>query len=507
MNLLLGLDVGTSHCKAGLFDTRGTALAIATRETVAHLDDHGYYAYQPDEIWRTVRTCIREVTEQCQPLHIACVGISSFAEAGLMVDRTTGQPLSDFIPWFDRRSTPQAQFLQTQANPLALFCNTGQHPNFKHSLAKLLWIARQEPHQRMEGIWLSAADYIAYRLTGSFATDPTLASRTLAYRIDTQSWDTDWIRHLGFRDSLFPTVLPSGHPCGTASGQAVRDLGLPDGIPVAVCGHDHICAAFAAGILNSGDALDSVGTAETLMGALQTRRLNEMDFHSGLAFGSHVIPRRNVWIGGLPAAGGSIEWLRRHLGHPPLSYEELQTLCHSAGQSPTGIFYFPYLSGAGAPSPNAALSASFIGISMTHHRGHVAKAVLEGCAYEMKSIQMAAESLLGQPLKGAVVTGGGTRFPFWLQVKADVQGIPLTIHPQSEATLLGAALLAGLGAGVYASPEEAVNSVQGERTPITVLPAETIHTQYETLYRNGYVPMNQGLRKVYGTMSTISSVT
>lgn len=468
---LLGCDVGTTHCKAGLFELDGTVCAIAARPMpVRRSADRA--AFDPEETWQVAAAVVREAAAAAGDEPIGAIGIASMAETGLLVDRRTGQPKSALVPWLDRGALPQAERLRQGTDPGELFRRTGQRASYKAGLAKLLWLEAQEPGVAAGAVWLSTADFVAHRLTGAWVTDPTLAARTLAYRLDAGGWDAERLSDFDLAPDLFPAVLPSGANLGQVTRRAAAETGLPAGAPVAVCGHDHVVAALAVGATEPGGMLDSLGTAESLLGALPARPLTRDDFATGLSFGPHVAPGRMYWMAGLSASGGSLDWLRGVLADPPLSYEATAALLAACDPAPADLLYLPYLLGAQAPRPDPAARGAFVGLTAAHTRGDLLKAILQGTAYEMACAQEVAERATGAALRSAVAVGGGARVPGWLQIKADVTGQPLHVSAQSEATLLGAAVLAGIGAGVYAGAG-ATNAFSAARAAIARPPAAT----------------------------------
>ncbi|RPI23604.1 MAG: hypothetical protein EHM70_22305, partial [Chloroflexota bacterium] len=355
---LLGVDSGTTHCKAGLFVERAGALKLARTSsypTQARRAPEGHYYYDPNELWETAAAAIGEVAQAAGKDAIAAIGIASMAETGLLVDRATSQPRSAFVPWFDTSSTPQVKRISQNGDPALIeqrFYKSGLYPSFKCSLAKILWLQDIDQTITHESTWLSAVDYIAYCLTGCLTsqvrTDYSLAGRTYAFDLNAKDWDGDWLGQFGLEPGLFPPARPAGE----TTGHVVDHLdipGLPAGVPVSVAGHDHVCAAFALGVSKPGLVFDSMGTAESLVGALPEKPLGQKEFASGLSYGHHVIPDTYYWMGGLSTSGGSIEWLRGLLGEPPLSYDEIDALGEATGDGPSGILYFPYLAGSGSP--------------------------------------------------------------------------------------------------------------------------------------------------------------
>lgn len=463
MTTLLGIDIGTTHCKVGLFEADGTLLQSVTRPTI----------YNPEMLWSTVAEAIAETAQGFTP---AAVGITSMAETGLLIDRGTGTARSPLLAWYNRCAEAQVASLSERGDALARFCRSGLRTNAKSGLAKLLWL-REQGADFSGAVWLSTADFIALQLTGILATDPTLAVRTFAYDMTADAWDEAWLAQLGLDATLFPPTVPSGTPIGVTHSPIA---GLAAGIPVAIAGHDHVCAAFAAGVVEPGAVFDSMGTAETLIGALRSRALNECDFASGFLYGPHVAPERMFWMSSLPASGGSVEWLRDILGEERLSYAQLAALLEEAGPEPTGILYYPYLSGAGAPHADGNARAAFVGLHSGHTRAHLVKAVFEGTAYEMEAIRRRAQAVLGIEMPTLIAAGGGTRNAAWLQIKANVCGCAITVFPNADATLWGAALLAGCRSGILDTLPAGVAGTQ-------VYPDLELHQRYQELYEKGYV--------------------
>lgn len=502
MALLIGIDIGTTNTKVGLYDEKGNERAVTSRPTVAHRHPDGFSYYDPEEMWGFIASAIREAVERVETSEpgssrqIRSIGITSMAESGLLVDPATGEVKSAFLPWFDTCSAPQAERIAAESDLYERFRVSGIRNGFKLGLPKLLWLKERDQAAFRNTVWLSASGYIAYRLSGKAAFDYSLAARTFCFHINRKEWDRDWIRHFGFDPAMFPEALPSGTALGAVESGLAGSLGLPEGVQVAIAGHDHVVASLSVGAVTPDVVYDSMGTAETLVGTFPERELDRKDYDSGLSYGCHVAEGRMFWMGGNAASGGSVEWLRGIVADPELSYEQLLQDLSELGPEPTGILFYPYLSGAGAPKPDTKALASFIGLAKAHGRKHLIKAVLEGTAYQLQAIREEAERVSGRSIARLVVVGGGTRNPYWLQTKADVLGATLVAPPIGEATLLGAALCAGAGAGVYASMDEAANASAGLSAK-TIQPDETRHAAYRKLYETGYLPLQDTLRAFF----------
>lgn len=497
---LLGIDVGTTRLKAGLFDEDGRAVRLASRATPTRREADGRVHHDPLELWDAVAAVVREALGEDGSRDVQAVGVSSMAEAGLLVDGLAGTPRTPVIAWYDRRAEGYA--VASESDAFEGFKRTGLHPRYKFALPKLLWLKERDPAALRGATWLSVADYVVFRLTGNMVTDPSLAARTYAFDIRRGAWDQEWLRCFGLDPSLFPRVAAAGKPAGGVTTWAADATALESGTPVAVTGHDHITAMLAAGILEPGPMLDSVGTAESLLGVWLHPVFDRATFDSGLAVVPHVLSDRLCWLGGLSAAGGSVEWLREQLGDPAISYEEVRRLVRESGDGPTGILYYPYLSGSGAPWPDAHVRGAFVGLSAEHRRGDLAKAVLEGTAFEADGIRRTAERLTGRAIAEATVVGGAVRSPEWIQIKADVFGVPCVVPAAPEATLLGAVLTSGLGVGCLEAPAdiERISALQRGRGT-TFTPDEDRNQTYRHIYTHGYMELRRPLHEHAGSRS------
>ena len=495
---LLGIDVGTTHCKAGLFELDGSTIHIASRPMGTHRTAGGYAIIDPDALWDTVAAVITEAAA-ARPGSVHAVGIASMAESGLLLEPESGTARTPMIPWFDQSSQPQADRIRASIDPAEFYLRSGLHISYKFSLAKILWLRDNGIAQTDGAVWLGAAEYVAYRLTGACGTEYSLAGRTGAFDVRRRIWDEDWLQSWDLDPSVFPPARAGGEPVGQTSARWTQ-IGVPHNTPVAISGHDHICAAFAAQLVSASPVFDSMGTAEVLVGAYPRRDLTPADYATGLSSGCHVTPGHNYWLGGLSTSGGAVEWLRRLLSDTPLSYADLTTLVESAGPEPTGILYFPYLRGSAAPHSDPSARGAWIGLHGDHTRAHLARAVLEGTAYEMEYVRRAGEQVAG-PISMLTAAGGGTRNHAWLQITADVSGCPVQALSEPDITLLGAAIAAGMGQGFY--PQPAHGSTAFTRRPGMIAePDQRRHEIYRELYEQGFLPLQAPLRRFCATFTS-----
>ncbi len=491
---LLGIDIGTTNLKVGLFNRDGNLIDIQTASNRVYYDKHSFPYYDPAVLVESVIGLIKELQEQSRH-EIETIGITSMAESGLLVNQETGEYISPILPWFDRRTNKIADQLRLEIDEIDRFKKTGIKHSYKHGLAKILWL-KEAGYQIKNGVkWLSTADLIAFHLTKVVATDYTLAARTYVYRIDTKEWDESFIQKCGLDIELFPEVKASYEPVGEVS-EGFDDYGIKEGTPVVVAGHDHVCAALAVGAVTPQVVLDSIGTAETLVGSVAERTITEEDYRSGLNFGVHVLPNRLFWMGAIQSSGGSIEWLRNLLADDKLTYDRLLYLLDRADHQPTGILYFPYITGSGAPIPDTDVNGAFIGLKASHSKVDVIKAVLEGLSYEFEWMKNTVEKILSTKLDQITSVGGGTKNKYWMQLKSNVSNCPITIPKINEATLMGAAMLAGLAKGIYqdeADMLDVIDQIKKEE----IQPNSSLYKKYKNVYQNGYLKLQDPIRQLY----------
>jgi xylulokinase len=286
------------------------------------------------------------------------------------------------------------------------------------------------------------------------------------------------------------------------TAEAAEETGLPVGIPVAVGGHDHLCGALAAGAVSPGEIVDSIGTAESVL--LPTAR-----YRDDLALGrgriccyAYVVPDLFVVQGGMALSGGALAWVAGNLfadAADPVA--AALAAAESAPVGSGGLLYYPYLGGNGAPVGDENLAASFVGLRPEHGRAHLVRAALEGTSFGVRDILDTFDAVIGEGATAIRVVGGGARSPLWLRIRASVLNRPVEAVDVPEAVAVGAALLAGVGAGIFADAAAAVAAIRREVT--TYLPDPAAQARYDRLYREGYRRLYPSLEPVLAALSSI----
>lgn len=499
--VLIGLDIGTTNLKAGAVTPDGHLLTTASAPTPTNRLPGGGAEYDPEAIWQGAASVLAEVVAALQGRPILGVAVCSMAEAGVLVDNR-GRALGPAIAWFDARTRPQAERLEREIGAQAIYEETGHSLQTKFSLLKILWWKENHPAVYAEAVtWLSMMDWIIFRLSGEQVTDRSLACRTMAYEVGADRWATGLLERVGVDSALLPRILPSGSVAGAVHAEAAALTGLPRGTPVVTGGHDHPVASLAAGVTGPGILLDSTGTAEALIGAVAAPRMDAEAFATGLT--NSALPAPGVFglQGGMNASGGSLEWFKRELA-PDLDYGALIEAARAAGADPTGLVYLPHLAGSGPPRVDPASKGAFLGLTYGHGRSHLLKAVLEGTVCEVRLIVEAMERLVERRFEKVIVTGGHTRNPVWMQLRADILNRPVTPLSMDDATLLGCALLAGAAVGAHRSIPDAV-AIAGGKTGAPIEPRPGIAAQYDAYFHEVYRPVHAALAPIYRALDGV----
>ena len=477
---LLGIDIGTTHVKACAYDEAGHLLAAARRRTPTTRLPGGGAEYAADALEEAAFEATREAIEGSGPP--LGIGVASMAESGFLLGER-GEALAPAMAWFDGRTAPQAERWQERINAEDLFFRTGLHVTPLPTACKLEWLREDSPDlfARATG-WLGISEYLVFGMTGERATEPSLAGRTMLYDVGTGGWDEGLCALAGVPPGLLPPVRESGAVLGGLTPEAARRLSAPAGTPVAVAGHDHICGALGAGATDPGEIVDSMGTAEASLLTLTEPPLDAAGHALGLPVGRHVLPGRYYVAATLPRSGGLVEQLEQLLGG---TGEDLARWTRdAAGLAPGG-------GGVCLPPTDEDPGADGLLVCTLGHGGrpgHLLRAVLEGLTLKMNHDLARAVAASGTRPSRITLVGGGAQSGLWARLKADVSGLPVRVVSDPECVARGAALLAGVGAGVF-TDTDAVPAPDYE----TALEPSGEHARYERLYAEVHEPLRARL--------------
>ena len=488
---ILAHDLGTTGNKATLFDAaNGKAVGSAFGAYETAYPRPNWAEQDPGDWWHAVRGSTHELLAASGIAQgdIAVLSFSGMMMGALPVD-AAGVPLRSSIIWADQRATYEAKFLADCCDAEEVYRRTGHRAGASYTAAKMLWIQRQQPelyastHQ-----FLQAKDYAAYKLTGVFATDYSDASGTNLYDLERRDWAVDMIEALGLDPGKLPPVHPSTAVIGHVTPEAAAATGLLAGTPVVIGGGDGGCATVGAGSVSPGDAYNYIGSsswiAVTAKQPLYDPRMRTFTF-------AHLDPELYFPTGTMQSAGGSYDWLERLLrgeGEEKL-YDELGAAAAGVGPGAKGLLFLPYLIGERSPHWNPLARGVFVGLSMAHGRAEMARAVLEGVAFNLKII-LDAFLEQGAAIEAMRLIGGGARSPLWRQILADIYELPI-LRPAllAEATSLGAAIAGGVGVGLYPDFSVAHQFVQVEEAEQPDKAHQERYTALYELFQQSYVAL------------------
>jgi len=508
MTILIGIDIGTTNWKVGAFDSTGRLIHFKKMPAVIKDYKNVGSLYDPDILWGSVETLLRQVVNKCSKNTIAGVSVSSMAESVVPVDKNSN-PIFPIIPWFDNRARAEARLLVERIGKKRLFQITGLDSNPIFSINKILWFKHHYPDIFKKAVvWLQMADFIYMKLTGVWVTDPTLACRTLAYDIYKNDWSLEILEVLGLPKRIFPPVLVSGTIIGHVDNEVSGNTGLPVGTPIVVGGNDHSCATISSGVLLGKKILDSSGTAESFLYIThRDDKLNQT--YRGQRVCSYLDSKRYVIWGGIIASGASIDWgfnrlvssIDWNIPQEKYSYDKVMDAISDLPPGANGLIFLPHLRGSGAPYWDPRGRGAFLGLCSKHTCKDMMKAILEGLSYQARMIIEMEEAVAGHNSEALCVVGGGSKSRLWQQIKADVIGKLIELPDINEASALGAALIAGVGIGIYKTIDDAAKSINHETFVIEPNQENNnIYSEYYELYKNA----NQRLAKINSRLDNIT---
>ncbi|HVW78296.1 MAG TPA: xylulokinase [Alloacidobacterium sp.] len=474
----LGMDVGTGGTRAVLIDENGQVIASASCEHAPFRSPHPGWAEQdPDDWWRAAQVAIREVlaTSGVKSSEIGAIGLTGQMHGAVMLD-ADGKVLRPSLIWCDQRTGPQCDWLHEKIGRerlIELTCNPAL-PNF--TLTKLLWVREHEPEifARIAHI-LCPKDYVRYKLTGTYAIDVQEASGTLLLDVTHRRWSSEVAKVAGIDEAWLPQLFESPEVCAHISAEAASLTGLTAGLPVVAGAGDQGAGAVGMGILQPGSVSATIGTSGVVFAATAAPI---KDPQGRLHTFCHAVPGRWHVMGVTQAAGLSLRWLRDIVA-PNAGYDTLTAEAAKIPAGSEGLLWAPYLLGERTPHLDSQATAAFYGITASHTRGHLTRAVLEGIAYSLKdTFTLFAE--LGIPVKGVRLGGGGARGPLWRSIQAGIYGYPSDVLVAEEGAAFGAALLAGVGAGAWADTDAACATAIRVAEQIAPVQADT------QAYADGY---------------------
>lgn len=499
---LLAIDLGTSSCKAAVFDRGGNVIDSANGAYPVYYPHQGWAEQDPEEWWGGICSAVQAILKngKVKKEEIACVGVDGQSWSAVAIDQD-GKCLTRNPIWMDNRAKAQCEKARQELGEDTFFECSGNALLPSYTTGKVLWYRDELPEVfgRIDKI-LQSNSYIVYRLTGEISQDVSQGYGWHCFDMRKGEWNEQLLRDL----KLDPSILPPIHACdsvvGKVSTQAAAECGLLEGTPVVAGGLDACCGSLGAGVLHSGETQEQGGQAGGMSICIDTYQADPR-----LILSYHVVP--DLWLlqGGTVGGGGVMRWFEQQFadyersvakekGKPSLV--QLGELAEAVPAGSEGLILLPYMSGERTPIWDPDAKGVFYGVDFSKTKGHFVRACMEAVAYSLRhNLDVAAHA--GAEVEVMRAVGGSANSLVWTQIKSDVTGKPIVVPYSDAATTLGAAILAGIGCGMYSSYDEAVELTvretrRHEPNPENRAVYDRYYDTYLKLYENLKDIMHEG---------------
>ncbi|MFV2034653.1 MAG: L-fuculokinase [Halocynthiibacter sp.] len=474
MQYVVGLDLGSGSIRAAVFDLNGTLAALASCASVSTTPDPeepGHIVWPHTNLWANTCAVLKEALAGLPPgASIAGVSVACLGMDGLPVDRN-GAELFDLISWTDSRCVPYYERWIAEFGEDRQFRATGTPARGFSTIFRLQWMADHHPEvlERTHK-WVLIGDYINMKFCGELATDYSMAASTLLFDPATNDWHPEIARAAGIDTELMCDPLPAGTMLGKVGAAAAEVSGLPLGTPVVLGGHDYLCGVLPVGGHKPGTIVNVGGTWDVIQTTLPSFSIPEAAVGTGMTYEPHVAPNMYSVFGA--AIGGAVsEWFRaRFLGEVDNQawYDAVEAASNQEGGH---VMFLPHFAGASGPVVDIHSSGAIVGLRSENDTTQVLSAVFEGLAFQTREI-LEAMTNTGARAEKFVMVGGSSNNPTLVQRRANILGLSIEIPDITETATMGAAMLAGLGAGVFADLAEAAASMRGNVRRYEPIPAK-----------------------------------
>jgi len=494
--MLLGVDVSTTSVKALLVDNNGEIVKSSTSPLTLSNPRPLWSEQNPEDWWQAAVTSITNVVDDSDD--IAAIGLTGQMHGLVLLDED-GEVLRPAILWNDQRCAEECDEIRSRLGKERLIQISGNDALTGFTAPKILWLARREPevYERARHVLLPK-DYLRYKLTHEYAMDKADGSGTLLFDLEQRDWSSEIVNALGIPAAWLPPTFEGSEITGRVTREAAAVTGLKESTPVVAGGGDQSAQAVGVGAIRPGVFAVTMGTSGVVFAATESALIEaEGRLH---AF-CHAVPDRWHLMGVMLSAAGSLQWYRDAL-YPNVSFEELVSEAANLTAGSDGLLFLPYLCGERTPHPDPLARGAWVGLTNRHTRAHLTRAVLEGVAFGLKDIFSLMQSVGMREIEQVRVSGGGAKSTVWRQILADVLESELVTVNTTEGAAYGAALLAGVAAGVW--PNVDVACAQTIRVSDRIIPNAANISRYAEMYRQ-YQSLYPALRPISHALSAIES--
>lgn len=494
MSFFIGIDTSTTATKALLMDAEGTVIAVG-RSAYDFETPHPLWSQQSPHLWwaatvSAVKDALAEAGLDGD--EIDGIGLTGQMHGLVLLDEN-GEVLRPSILWNDQRTQAECDEIRERIGPSELISITGNDALTGFTAPKILWVRNHEPDVFARAAHvLLPKDYVRYRLTGGYATDRAGASGTILFDLAARDWSREVVRSLDIPEAWLPKTFEGPDVTGVVTAEAAALTGLRAGTPVMAGGGDQAANGVGVGAVAPGVVAMSVGTSGVVF-APSERPIIESA--GRLHAFCHAVPGMWHLMGVMLSAAGSYQWFRDTCA-PSLSFDDLNEAASKVPAGAEGLVFLPYLTGERTPHADPLARGAFVGLTVRHDLGHLARSVMEGVAFGLRdSVElMAAEMDLGE----VRVSGGGASSDVWLRIISDVIGLPVRVVGTAESAAHGAAILAAVGTGVFGSVAEACDAAVEVGDVTEPGPASGGYDEVYGVYRDLYGELRGSLHRLSG---------
>ena len=493
---LLGIDVSTTGVKALLVDTNGEIARSSTSPLTLSNPRPLWSEQNPEDWWQAAVASIKQVIDDASD--VSAIGLTGQMH-GLVLMDDEGAVLRPAILWNDQRCAAECDEIRSRVGKERLIRFSGNDALTGFTAPKIIWVRNHEPdvYDRARHVLLPK-DYLRYKLTREYAMDKADGSGTLLFDLEKRGWSSDVLDALDIPADWMPPTFEGPQITGVVTREAAEATGLKEGTPVVAGGGDQSAQAVGVGAIRPGVLAVTMGTSGVVFAATETPLIESQ---GRLHAFCHAVPSRWHLMGVMLSAAGSLQWYRDAL-YPNVSFEELVDEAAQVPAGSDGLLFLPYLCGERTPHPDPFARGTWVGLTNRHKRAHLTRAVLEGVAFGLKDIFSLMQDVGMREIDQVRVSGGGAKSKLWRQIVAEVLDSELVTVNTTEGAAYGAALLAGVGAGVWADVDTAC--AQTIQVNERVTPEGKNTARYAEMYRQ-YQSLYPTLRPVFHSLSAIES--
>jgi xylulokinase len=485
MGLLLGIDLSTTGAKALLIDDEARVLSSATTPLTLSTPHPLWSEQAPEDWWNATTSSVMQALAAADASgeSVAAVGLTGQMHGLVLLD-DDGNVLRPAILWNDQRCGTECDEIRARVGRERLVQITGNDALTGFTAPKILWVEKNEPeiYSRIRHILLPK-DYIRYKLTGELAVDKADGSGTMLFDVRKRTWSPDILNALNISAEWLPPTFEGHEITGDVTAEAAAATGLRRETPVVAGGGDQSAQAIGVGVVRPGTIAVTLGTSGVVFAATESPLIEPQ---GRLHAFCHAVAGRWHLMGVMLSAAGSLQWYRDQLACDQ-NFEQLVSDASRTPAGSEGLIFLPYLSGERTPHPDPLARAAWIGLTVRHTQAHLTRAVLEGVAFGVKDMFCLMRDAGLGPIEQVRLSGGGAKSPLWRQILADTLEAELVTVNTTEGAGFGAALLAGVGAGVWPDVDTACAETIFVRDRVSPNPAtfpvyRSLHEQYQKLY-------------------------